>query len=175
MTSATLSSLPKRKKSSASFPDEELQERVVDLFTDLARLLGTAPSLGSIYGALFIAEKPLTMNDLIDRLDISKGSASQGLRHLRELGAVRAVRPQGGRSDHYEAELELKRLLSAFVRDHMLPRLSQTSSSLEVLTQLADKVSPKFRDTAGKRLQKLETWHHKAMSALPFALKLLED
>ena len=33
----------------------------------------------------------LTLDDLAERLELSKGSASQGLKYLRELGAVRVV------------------------------------------------------------------------------------
>ena len=68
-----------------------IDERIISFFQDGAKILGLPKSVGEIYGLLFASPKPLTMLDLIDQLGISKGSASQGLRMLRALGAVRDV------------------------------------------------------------------------------------
>ncbi|HWW00903.1 MAG TPA: hypothetical protein VNZ64_14500 [Candidatus Acidoferrum sp.] len=68
-----------------------LETEVIDLFVQISRLLGQARSLGETYGLLFISAAPLTMDDLIARLGLSKGSASQGLKFLRTNGAISAV------------------------------------------------------------------------------------
>ena len=67
---------------------DPLERQVVDVFVDGVRVLGLPRSIGEIYGLLFISRTPLSLDDLVARLKISKGSASQGLRMLRNLGAV---------------------------------------------------------------------------------------
>jgi DNA-binding transcriptional regulator GbsR (MarR family) len=71
------------------------------------------------------------MEDIINRLDISSGAASQGLKLLRGLGAVKAVYFPGDRRDHFAADLEL-RFSTVFVREEMRPesneRLSRSST-----------------------------------------------
>ena len=57
----------------------EIERQVVSLFADGVRLAGLPRSIGEIYGLLFISAEPLAMDDLVERLNISKGSASQGL------------------------------------------------------------------------------------------------
>src|SRR2546421_3286977 len=85
-----------------------LETEVIDLFVQLSRLLGQPRSLAEIYGLLFISAQPLAMDDLIERLGMSKGSASQGLKFLHNLGAVRTVYVPGDRRTHYEAVAELR-------------------------------------------------------------------
>ena len=54
---------------------EELERELVAIFSDLADLFGNPPSHGAIYGLLFAAEIPLSMEEIVLRLNISKGSA----------------------------------------------------------------------------------------------------
>ena len=79
---------------------------IIHLFVQLSRALGQPPSVAEIYGLLFISPNPLPQDDFIERLNLSKGSASQGLRYLLDLGAVRTVYVAGDRRVHYEAVAE---------------------------------------------------------------------
>ena len=64
---------------------------VVDLFLNAANSFGLPKSYGQIYGLLFCRDQSLAMDEVMELLQISKGSASQGLRALRQLGAVSSV------------------------------------------------------------------------------------
>jgi HTH-type transcriptional regulator, glycine betaine synthesis regulator len=68
-----------------------LEVEIIDFFVQLSRLLGQPQSLAEIYGLLFISARPLAMDDLVERLHLSKGSTSQGLKLLRNIGAVKMV------------------------------------------------------------------------------------
>src|SRR5262245_56308249 len=80
-----------------------LEAEVIALFVQMSRALGQPRSLGEIYGLLFISARPLAMDDLIERLGLSKGSASMGLRFLRNAGAIKMVYVPADRRVHYEA------------------------------------------------------------------------
>ena len=60
----------------------------VAFFSDVVQVFGVPKSVGQIYGLLFASTEALCFSDIVERLDISKGSASQGLQLLRSLGAV---------------------------------------------------------------------------------------
>src|SRR5437763_6714589 len=94
-----------------------LETEIIDFFVQLSRLLGQPRSLAEIYGLLFISERPLAMDHLIERLQLSKGSASQGLKFLRNIGAVKMVYVAGDRRAHYETVAELRNLTTRFFRD----------------------------------------------------------
>ncbi|MEI9897780.1 MAG: hypothetical protein WDN28_28965 [Chthoniobacter sp.] len=55
----------------------ELEIEAIDLFISLIRLLGMPKSVGELYGLLFVSPVALPMDTLMERLNMSKGSASQ--------------------------------------------------------------------------------------------------
>jgi hypothetical protein len=63
------------------------------------------------------------MDDLIERLHLSKGSTSQGLKFLRNISAVKMIYVAGDRRVHYEAVAELRNLSVRFLRDQIVPHL----------------------------------------------------
>jgi DNA-binding transcriptional regulator GbsR (MarR family) len=153
---------------------EELEHELVSIFSDLADLFGNPPSHGAIYGLLFSAEIPLSMEEIVSRLNISKGSASQGLRHLEEFGAITRSREDGNRISRYEARLELKPLLSGFLKTRLLPRLSANADRLDRLKNIVAALPEGSRPTAEHRLDRITKWHKRANSFLPLAQRLLQ-
>src|SRR6266568_2933801 len=119
------------KDAPVSAPLSPLETEIIDLFVQLSRLLGQPRSLAELYGLLFISARPLAMDDLIERLRLSKGSASQGLKFLRNVGAVKTVYVPGDRRVHYEAVAELRNLLTRFLRDQIVPHLESGQARLE--------------------------------------------
>jgi hypothetical protein len=59
----------------------------------VVQIFGVPKSVGQIYGLLYASPEPLSFSDIVVRLGISKGSASQGLRLLRSLGAINVAEP----------------------------------------------------------------------------------
>jgi len=151
-----------------------LEREVINLFVAAARLLGLPPSLGEIYGLLFMAATPLTLDNLVTRLGISKGSASQGLRALRTFGAVHVSHHPGDRRDHFTAETELKNLVSGFITGQLLPHLNASQTRLSQLQSLQTAAANPLNPIQRTRLEKLAHWHHQARSLAPLAGKFLD-
>ncbi|HRQ87259.1 MAG TPA: MarR family transcriptional regulator, partial [Bacteroidia bacterium] len=82
-------------------PEAEIRGKSVEFFVSFVQVFGFPKSIGQIYGLLFIAEEPLSMDDIADSLQISKGSASQGLGLLRSLGAVTTVPASNDRREYF--------------------------------------------------------------------------
>jgi HTH-type transcriptional regulator, glycine betaine synthesis regulator len=151
-----------------------LEQQVVDVFVDGVRVLGLPRSIGEIYGLLFIAPQPLSLDDFVSRLGMSKGSASQGLRTLRDLGAVKESSVEGARRVYYEADIELKRLVGGFVREQVRPHLE--SGQLKVgrlLEAVGEEEDPVLREFYDERVAKLETWMRRGRMVLPLLQKVL--
>ena len=84
-----------REKNLAPQGSPSLEIEAIEMFINFLRIIGLQKSIGEIYGLLFVSAKPLSMDDIMNRLDISLGAASQGLKLLRGLGAVKAVYSPG--------------------------------------------------------------------------------
>jgi DNA-binding transcriptional regulator GbsR (MarR family) len=179
----------------SSLPDS-YESGLVDIFADLAELFGNPKSYGQIYGLLFANEEPLSMEEISRRLDISQGSTSQGLRQLEAFGAIVKKREDGDRQALYTAKLEMKLLISGFLKERVIPRLESTESRVKALrdslsaspsglpgavsaslrlrsqTQVSA-LSPAALSAARFRLNRLAKWHRSARTILPLARKIL--
>jgi DNA-binding transcriptional regulator GbsR (MarR family) len=155
---------------------DPLERQVVAVFVDGVRVLGLPRSIGEIYGLLFISRSPLSLDDLVTRLNISKGSASQGLRLLKSLGAVREANGNGGpeRRTYYEPAVELKRLVGGFIREQIRPHLESGRNKISLLAETArDVEDPDHRKFLCDRVERLEQWMHSGGSVLPILQKIL--
>ncbi len=147
---------------------------MVDFFVDGVKVLGLPRSLGEIYGLLFISTKPLSLDDLVLYLGISKGSASQGLRTLRTLGAVREASGNGDRRTYYEPAIDLKRLVGGFIREQVRPHLDSGKTKLQSIIETANlSDDPQEREFFLDRIERLESWMKRGSQMLPILQKLL--
>lgn len=153
-----------------------LERQVVDVFVDGVKVLGLPKSLGEIYGLLFVSPIALSLDDVVAKLGLSKGSASQGLRMLRELGAVKEAEGQGGRRTLYQPDVDLKRLVGGFIREQVRPHLEsgkgKVGDLLKIASQEDDKELKKFYRV---RIQKLDSWMTRGRVVLPLLQKLLGE
>ncbi|MEM0897774.1 MAG: hypothetical protein AAGJ79_12930 [Verrucomicrobiota bacterium] len=144
----------------------DIEISVIDLFVRGVQVLGLQKSVGQIYGLLFISPEPLSLDDIVDRLGISKGSASQGLKILKGLGAVTTKYLPGERRDHYVAQAELKVLVSGFVSGELMPHLESGQDRLAVLLEECksdESEGAKFRK---ERVERLRRWHGRSSKLL---------
>ncbi len=175
----TISNLPSRTPAAASAPLPgssslaPLEIEIIDFFMQLSRVLGQPKSVAEIYGLLFISALPLSMEELMNRLNLSKGSTSQGLRFLRNAGAIRSVYVPGQRAIRYEAVAELRALATRFVRDQIVPRLDDGLVRLERAAALVKSLPASERTRAHARMNMLHSWQKKTRRMLPLMLKLL--
>ena len=146
---------------------------VIQLFVQFSRAVGQPRSVAEIYGLLFVSHLPLTLNDLEERLNISRGSACQGLQFLRELGAVRVVEGENQRRTHYEAVAELRNLAGSFLRQQISTHLSDSGTRLERLREQAQSLTGEAQKHAVGRVKLLKSWEHNGRRVLPLLLKML--
>lgn len=82
-----------------------------------AALLGMINRVGGqIYALLFLSEEPLSLDDIADRLGVSKSNVSINVRMLEDYRLVCRVWVKGSRRDYYAAERTYpKRVLADFL------------------------------------------------------------
>lgn len=151
-----------------------IQRQIVDFFVDGVRVLNLPRSIGEIYGLLFISPQPLSIDDLVHLLEISKGSASQGLRTLKSLGAVREASNVSDRRTYYEPATDLKRLVGGFIREQIRPHLDSGKSKLQLLHESTTLTTdPIERAFLNERIERLESWMKRSSQVLPILQKIL--
>lgn len=146
---------------------------VVQLFAQFSHAFGQRRSVGEIYGLLFVSPLPLTFNELKERLQLSSGSTSQGVKLLRDLGAVREVELPGRRRTHYEAVAELRKLAGSFLRQQIATQFGDSGSRLERFREQAQTLTGEAREFALGRAKLLGSWERNARLVLPLLLRIL--
>ena len=91
-------------------------DRFVDAWGDLGRTWGIPRTTARIQALLLASEEPRTLDDITERLGISKGGASGRLKELRDWGLANRVGVDGDRRDHYVAHDDVWRAFAAMVR-----------------------------------------------------------
>ena len=148
---------------------DEWESAVIDLFLNAAISFGLPKSYGQIYGLLFCREQALSMDEVMDLLQISKGSASQGLRALRQLGAVASTFALGDRKERFVAEIRLRKLVSGFLREQADPHLEKGVARLKQIEELIGGLGSKDSQIRGARRHDiLSGWHRQMSRLLPW-------
>ncbi len=148
------------------------QEEVMSFFCDGVRVLGLPKSIGEIYGLLFISQDPLSLDDLVSKIGMSKGSASQGLKFLRNLGALEKV--EKDRKAYYLPVTNLKSLVSGFIREEVVPHMDSGKEKLKKLKVVIENEQDSTNaDFYEDRFDKLDRWTKQAKIILPLVQRVL--
>ena len=146
---------------------------MIQMFVRLAETLSVPRSVGEIYGLFFCSSKPLCFEDVVEQLRISSGSASQGIRFLRSIGAIQLIYEPGDRRDHFSPETGLRKLVGGFLNEKVVPQVRGGSERLSVIENLLQQDSAPQALHLSARLDLLRNWHRKAARLLPILARLV--
>ncbi len=153
-----------------------LERQVIDVFVDGVKVIGLPKSLGEIYGLLFFSPQALSLDDVAGKLQLSKGSASQGMRMLRELGAVKEAEGNGSRRTLYEPDVDLRRLVGGFIREQVRPHLeSGKGKVVGLIKEAAHAEEVPLQKFYKRRLKKLDSWISRGRVVLPIIQRVLGE
>ena len=159
---------------------EKAQDVVLEKINHFCREFGLNNIMAQLYAVLYLSNKPVSLNDMVERLKISKGSVSINIRALENYGAVRRVWVKGSRRDYYEAELDLKKVIINKVKSGVQRRLNEISNMLndfnKIINSAKAELSAEEKHLARlyqERIKKVEELKSLGNTALALAEKFL--
>ncbi|WP_085521264.1 GbsR/MarR family transcriptional regulator [Tuberibacillus sp. Marseille-P3662] len=121
---------------------KKARERVIETISQNMYLYGVTPSIGRLYGTLFFEDRPLTLDDMKEELQMSKTSMSTSVRALTDLNMVEKVWQKGVRKDLYTAKKDWYQIFIDFFthqwRKVIQSNLQSIDESLSELQQIID-------------------------------------
>lgn len=157
---------------------EDLEREAIEYFVSFVQMFGLQKSIGQIYGLLFASTESLAMDDIVVRLGISKGSASQGLTVLKGLGAVTTHAVPTDRRERFCADLNVSRIITHFFEDRLEPRLENGEERLESMVRIARHFEAEGKVTEAAlilgRVQSLRKWQKRGRSIIPLLIRWLK-
>jgi len=85
---------------------QQSRRRVIETIGKNMDLYGVTLSIGHLYGNMFFCHHPVTLDEMVETMGLSKTSISTGMRTLQELKMVNKVWSKGSRKDLYEVEMD---------------------------------------------------------------------
>src|ERR671939_20575 len=116
-----------------------IEDRFVQQWGDMASLWGVSTAMGRIHGLLYITGRALTAEEIMERLQLSRGAVSMGLRALMAWGTVRRHHRPGQRKQYFVAEPDpwtwLKRVIAERRRREADPIIGAIGECLALTQQ----------------------------------------
>lgn len=125
----------------------------------LARFFGFSDVMGRLYGVLMLTPGPLSLDELAETLEISKGSVSMNMRSLERWGMAKEVWMRGERKKYYAAESDLwqvvRNVLSGREMREVQVAIQVLNDSLEKLKAADTELSDEERQLAIYYLERI--------------------
>ncbi len=93
------------------------RENFIQGVSRIAHFWGFPKAMGAIYGAIYLSPTPLTLNDLVEQVGISKGAVSTNVRNLERLKIIHRHYKVGDRKDYYVAETDFWKIIKGVLRE----------------------------------------------------------
>ncbi len=114
----------------------EIEDQVMQEWAGLSSAWGVNPLLGRIHGLLLLNGEPMTADEICERLQISRASASVQLNAILDWGLARRLYRPGDRRQYYQADQEhwtwFRRAATIRKRREFDPILERMGGSLGV-------------------------------------------
>ncbi|MBN2982452.1 MULTISPECIES: GbsR/MarR family transcriptional regulator [Cohnella] len=85
---------------------EELRFKVIDAIAQTMDLYGANYSFGQLYGIMFFEDRPMTLEEMQERMNMSKSNMSYAVRSLLGSQMVVKLKEKDERKDLYRAETD---------------------------------------------------------------------
>jgi DNA-binding transcriptional regulator GbsR (MarR family) len=112
---------------------DEAKYKFIEAWGTLGSSWGINKVMAQIHALLIVASKPLTTDDVMAELQISRGNANMNIRALMEWGIVEKKLIVGERKDHYVAGKDIWELARQVSRER---RKREIEPILKVLNQV---------------------------------------
>jgi len=110
----------------------EAREEIIEAFERSAEVYGLNRSYGRLYGILFFADEPVSLDELVERSGYAKSTVSTALRRMDRLHfAHRRSVPGEGKKAFYEAERDVWRIIQELLRHELRREITIMQDALE--------------------------------------------
>lgn len=118
---------------------QQAQDQFILEWARMSSSWGINRTMAQIHALLFANMEPMTVDQIIERLRISRGNASMSLRDLMDWGIVRRFRRPGERKDTYASESDPWTMFAKVARERKRRELDPTAGAIrECIAMLPD-------------------------------------
>jgi DNA-binding transcriptional regulator GbsR (MarR family) len=122
---------------------DDIRNDLIHVIGEKAEKFGFSRIAGQLEGLLLFSRHPMSLDEMAERLEVSKGSVSTNIRLLERWKVARKVYHKGARKNYYEIrgsiwEIETE-IMSTIVKDEIERVKSIMSNSEKDLNKIKEK------------------------------------
>jgi HTH-type transcriptional regulator, glycine betaine synthesis regulator len=131
----------------------------------ISEFWGFPKAMGALYGALYLSPQPLSLDELVEQVGVTKGAISTNVRMLERLGMVHRQLQMGERKDYYRAETDFWKIVKGILREREKSEFDLALHTVEESIEMID-ASPlelqeiELANFYRKRLQAMQSFFH---------------
>jgi DNA-binding transcriptional regulator GbsR (MarR family) len=153
-------------------------EQFVLRWGDLGGQWGVNRSVAQIQALLLLSERPLTAEDISDKLGMARSNVSNSLKELLNWKLIRRVPVLGDRRDHFEAETDMWQMASKVAQGRKEREIDPMVGAIRAA--MAEIDDPRISPVVRKRLHNMhdfvntvESWYSQMLNVPPSQIMTL--
>src|SRR3954470_21485082 len=143
MATATLAS-PSPATESKPTPAQQLrtsQDLFIRRWGEMGATWGINRTMAEIHALLYITGQPLCTDDVMERLNISRGNASMSLRALCDWGIIRRLHKRGERREYFESLNDVREMFSIIAAERKRREMDPVLETIKQCQKMIDESS----------------------------------
>ena len=126
----------------------EARTNFIEGMSRISDFWGFPKAMGAIYGAIYLSPFPISLDELVAQVGVSKGAVSTNVRQLERLGMVHKHFQLGDRKDYYTAETDFWQLVKNVLREREKNEFARALSTVEESLEMVKGTSEQDNDLA---------------------------
>ncbi len=123
---------------------KDAKQEFIEAWGNLGSSWGTNRTMSSIHALLMTSNKPMSTEDIMAELKISRGNANMNIRSLIDWGLVRKRHIAGERKEFFEAEKDIWEIAKQISRERRKREIKPVIDLLGRLKEEEDGSDPEF-------------------------------
>ena len=117
---------------------KEAKDKFISTWGSLGSLWGINKAMAQIQSLLFISVKPLSMEEIMEELKISRGNTSMNLRQLIDWGIVTKELVPGERKEYFSTEKDVQELARIVAKERSRREIKPVIKILDEVSNIKD-------------------------------------
>lgn len=109
---------------------DQARDTLIQGLSRISQFWGFPRGMGAIFGALYLSPVPLSLDELVERAEITKGAVSTNVRALERLGMVHPHVQIGERKDYYAAETDFWKITRSILKERQKSEFDEALRSV---------------------------------------------
>jgi DNA-binding transcriptional regulator GbsR (MarR family) len=144
---------------------DSARQNFIQGLSRISQFWGFPKAMGAIYACLYLSPLPMSLDELVAQVGVTKGAVSTNVRMLERLGMVHQQVQIGERKDYYVAEIDFWKIVKNLLREREKSEFDHALRTVDESLQMIDQGSLNSEELElamfyQKRLNAMQSFFH---------------